>query len=289
MIINGSRGSSFIKPPMWAIDPGIVACNASGMGLPTQQRLHMPMLEGGGNKIYDLSGNKNRGTFVGDTKWVLSERGHVLEFDGAGDYIIVPDSNSLDITDKITISAMVYFDNMTANVSWRPIVEKRSGSTINYEFRRGLGAAWSPIDELEFAIYNGDWCVYGTSGANFVIHTWYHVLVTYDNTTCRMYVDGQEKSVSLIYGSPSLNMVANAVDLIIGAYPTDGDYFDGFIDNVLIYNDIFTPSQVATISADFFGLIRQPSMEELWAHVAAGVAPTGVFYGPLIGPLGGPI
>ncbi|MFB0523909.1 MAG: hypothetical protein ACETVZ_00085, partial [Phycisphaerae bacterium] len=40
------------------------------------------MNEGGGSKVFDLSGNDNTGTFVGNTAWAAGKFGSCLSFDG---------------------------------------------------------------------------------------------------------------------------------------------------------------------------------------------------------------
>lgn len=72
-----------------AIDPGTIA----GLWL---------FDEGAGNVAADSSGNGNDGVFMGDPTWIAGKFGSALEFDG-DDYVSVNDSNSLDMTDQITV------------------------------------------------------------------------------------------------------------------------------------------------------------------------------------------
>jgi len=66
--------------------------------------------EGEGKRVKDSSLNGNHADFLGDPKWVKGKLDFGLEFDGADDYIAAPDSDSLDITDKITIVAWIKGD-----------------------------------------------------------------------------------------------------------------------------------------------------------------------------------
>ncbi|GAI13042.1 unnamed protein product, partial [marine sediment metagenome] len=66
---------------------------------------HYPMDEGSGGVLNDLSGNGNQGTIhdnEGD-QWVDGKYGKALQFDGVDDYVSVASSDSLDVTDKITM------------------------------------------------------------------------------------------------------------------------------------------------------------------------------------------
>ncbi len=61
--------------------------------------------EGSGGIAYDSAGS-NHGTIYG-ASWVDGISGHALSFDGVDDYIEVPDSDSLDIANEITIEAWI--------------------------------------------------------------------------------------------------------------------------------------------------------------------------------------
>jgi prepilin-type N-terminal cleavage/methylation domain-containing protein len=63
--------------------------------------LYLPFEEGTGTITYDLSGYNNNGTlynfnFNSSSGWVKGKSGWGLIFDGIDDYVMVPDSNSLD-------------------------------------------------------------------------------------------------------------------------------------------------------------------------------------------------
>lgn len=58
--------------------------------------------EGGGSVAADSSGNGNDGELMGDPQWIAGQFGGALEFDG-DDYVTVPDSDSLDMTDQVTV------------------------------------------------------------------------------------------------------------------------------------------------------------------------------------------
>ena len=68
--------------------------------------------EGSGTNLYDASGFDNDGMFIGNPAPEFPNGVYLgttaLEFDGNDDYVSVPDDNSLDITDAITLTAWVY-------------------------------------------------------------------------------------------------------------------------------------------------------------------------------------
>ncbi|MCD6165610.1 hypothetical protein J7K19_02730, partial [bacterium] len=80
--------------------------------------------EGTGNIAYDISGNGNNCTIYG-AKWTKGKYGSALQFDGVDDYVEVPHSVSLNITDAITIEAWIntssdggWWDSIVSKMDW---------------------------------------------------------------------------------------------------------------------------------------------------------------------------
>ena len=71
------------------------------------------------------------------------------------------------------------------------------------------------------------------------------------------------------------------------------NYINGpncYMNHVLIYNKILTPSEIKGLYSEPYAMF-EPAIPNgvLFGYVAAAVAPTSVLYGPLCGPLAGPI
>ena len=66
---------------------------------------------GAGNTIKDLSGNKNDGELMGP-KWGEGNPGGGLAFEGNGprDFVEIPDSDSLDVTEGLTVEMWMYLE-----------------------------------------------------------------------------------------------------------------------------------------------------------------------------------
>jgi len=95
------------------------------------QVLYLAMVEGEGNTVKDFSGFNNDGVIYGATWQKLANNVNVLSFDGVDDYIEVNDSDSLDITDEITIMSYVNIDaDITATST---IVAKANPQAGSYE------------------------------------------------------------------------------------------------------------------------------------------------------------
>jgi len=64
--------------------------------------------EGNGKTVKDLSGKNNGGDIMGNIEWEEEGKyGSALNFDGLTGYVNVPDAESLQITDAITIAVWV--------------------------------------------------------------------------------------------------------------------------------------------------------------------------------------
>ena len=222
--------------------------------------------ENAGNIVYDTSGNNNDGTIHGATWTTNGKFGKALEFDGVDDYVSVPDSSSLDITDEITIEAWI---NSNILGSARGIVFKNQ--------------AWMVREESDgrfqvFVYVDGRWRGLTTT-EKYTPGKWCHIVMTYDSNTRKLaaYVNGVSKSRTL----SSLNSYTinpSGANTFIGTDISYGDkYFNGTIDEVRIYNRALTPEEISDLynnygytTTNYFGrvLVRkkvnpEPSVSKL--------------------------
>ena len=87
------------------------------------------------NNVQDMSGNGNHGEIRGEPQQVNGIVGKALEFDGVDDFIFVEDSDSLDITDALTLSAWVKPAVIPASAE-RKVVYKTDAYLIKVKNRR---------------------------------------------------------------------------------------------------------------------------------------------------------
>jgi len=59
------------KPPIWSIDPGIIAYNCQRVGMP-HPILAMPFWEGAGNKVVNYSGHSITCSLGAESSWINS-------------------------------------------------------------------------------------------------------------------------------------------------------------------------------------------------------------------------
>lgn len=190
-----------------------------------------PFSEGSGTTTVDASGNSNTGTLTNGPVWTMGKIGGGLSFDGNNDYVNL--GNSLVSTGAVSACAWVY-----SNLP--------SGFT-------------SVLDNTRFGLYvrGFNHAVYFTSngGASAVSannsvpnNTWTHICVTRTaGGTGNVYVNG------VLSGTPNQstgNPLSTAFPTTIGAYGGVGQYFNGKIDEVRIYNQVLTSQEVTDVYND---------------------------------------
>jgi hypothetical protein len=201
---------------------------------------HWKLDESSGTIAYDSSRNENNGTLHGPT-WRPNDGqiGGALEFDGINDYVEVPDNSSFDITNEITVTAWI---NPVDVADWRTIVSKYAHTP-----------AWRK--DLYWFLNSGNIGVSlaGPSGIggddwipNVTIEpdTWVHVALSYDGSAMRMYKNGINLATNSITGNLLLGDSASNEPFYIGRNTEWGEYFDGLIDDVHVYDRTLTPDQV---------------------------------------------
>ena len=190
--------------------------------------------EGSGSTTADVSGQGNPGVISGASWSARGKFGNALYFNGANSWVTINDSPSLDLTNSMTLEAWVY---PTSTMSgWQAV--------INKEQPGGFGAAYylaanSDLNQPELAVYTTDWHkLYG--GPSLSANQWIHLAGTYDGTTLRLYVNGNQVSSQPQAGGID---VTNGV-LRIGGNSYWGEFFQGRIDEVRIYNRALSASEI---------------------------------------------
>ncbi len=207
--------------------------------------------EGSGAIAFD-SARENDGTLVNSPTWTTGRIDGGLEFDGNNDYVEIPDSSDLDIEGPLTLAAWIKPDAMGGR--YFDIVEKRDYAT-------GLGAAdanyelWiKPLDGcLRFTIGNVNNFSQVVATTPVAIGSWSHVAAVYDGSSLSIYMNGDlivsgtgiyDRYENLIDPDDVIVPKGNDANLTIGALKNRGEYFDGTIDDVRIYDRALSVSEI---------------------------------------------
>jgi parallel beta-helix repeat protein len=190
--------------------------------------------EGAGTAVYDSSGWNNDGTVYGGAVWTDGKAGKALDFDGVDDYVEVPDSDSLDVTGKITLEAWICPRNVSKNAKIQVIVAKYNHSENNGAYYLGLGGYGYKNKILLGLSNDGYHYYYMLSNTNITANTWTHVTATSNGTHMILYINQIKDNVQTY--SPGV-IHASTAPLRIGCYlPELGfpRFFDGVIDEVKV-------------------------------------------------------
>ncbi|MCX6691162.1 MAG: type IV pilin [Methanoregula sp.] len=159
----------------------------------------------------------------------------VLAFNGASSLVTIPNSAAITSANQITYEAWAYpTEQKTANV-----VQMRDydGNTITQDKWRGWTGGVTLDNKTKFQI---SWAP-PVGNRQPPLNTWYHIVLTYDGSYLRLYVNGvEEKSMAL---SGTLK-VSTTAPLVIGSTGTD-KFFNGNLANVAVYKRALTPSEIA--------------------------------------------
>ncbi len=187
--------------------------------------------EGSGTSLLDISGRVHNGV-IANASWTSSGKyGNALVFNGTSSLVTIADTAALHLTTGMTVEAWV--NPTLVNGAWRDVVYKGDdnyyleATTTRSGGRPGAGFRLPANIE-----------VFGTS--NLALNTWTHIAMTYNGTTLRFYVNGVQVASSNRSGS----MITSTNPLQIGGDSIYGQFFQGTIDDVRVYNVALTQAQI---------------------------------------------
>lgn len=186
-----------------------------------------------GIEVIDQSGNRNTGTILGATRYDVGYFGKGIMFDGENDVVEIKDSDSLDISSKITIEAWI--NPSSPMNSWRSIVAKEQDNQIVYQL-----FANTNIDKPAFVLWIDGGEKVSNSRTQVFFNKWQHLSATYDGKYQRFYINGILKNKKVQTGKI---LVSNG-SLYIGGNKVWGEHFKGIIDEVRIYNRALSRTQI---------------------------------------------
>ena len=234
------------KLPLWTPNPA---------GIPAPVGAWV-MNEGSGNKIWDLSWNRNNADSTDAPAWELG----ALHFNGSSNYLKT-DKDVADGLTEMTVCAWVKAD--VADTGVMPIV------TECPSFFLGRHAG----EQYRFGIYNAasDINIYGTR--IYADTNWHFIVGRYDSSLAsanlRIFVDGIVDGAG---GNLTGAIRSNAsFKLDIGRWAESG-FWDGFIKTVIIYSKALTSVQIAYLYQHPYYAWEYPETWELYAAAAGEIS-----------------
>jgi RHS repeat-associated protein len=194
--------------------------------------------EGAGPSVADSSGNANTGTISGATWTSSGKYGNALSFDGTNDNIGIADSNSLDLTSAMTLSAWVKLDTIPGR--WQDVIFKERGGDGSY----GLDADGPSSGKPSISRYKSSGWEFANGTSALTANQWVHLAGTWDGSTAKLYIGGTLVKSQAMTGA----IVTSTGMLRIGGTAVFGgnQFLDGLIDEVRIYNRALSQTEVQT-------------------------------------------
>jgi hypothetical protein len=177
--------------------------------------------------------SENNGTVYNAVNTYEGRVGKAYKFEGnTNSYITVPHSDSLNITDELTVSAWINPDDIPSSDRWI-IVEKLDG---------GFYLTYNSASQIAVYWYGTSSQGYHNSVSTIDVNEWTHVLATWNSTHVLIYINGEEDRVVETQTPGS----ATQGNLVIGK-ESSNRFFNGSIDEVIIWNRSLTASEVGDL------------------------------------------
>ena len=189
--------------------------------------------ESSGTSALDASGNGNTRTITGATR-TSGKFGSALNFDGKKDLVRINASASLNVSSEVTLEAWV--NPAVTQGGWRTILQREAvaywlhASHDNGNLRPATGGTFNG-GEFWFP-----------SPSSIPVNSWSHLALTYDGNLLRLYVNGNVVASRAVTGS----IQTNDKPLWIGGSEPFGEFFQGRIDEVRVYNRALSQSEIQT-------------------------------------------
>jgi len=196
--------------------------------------------------LYGLNydGSDASGNYDGNSTDVdFNAPGHIdyaANFNGSSSYVEIEDSTSLRLLGSYSISCWVKFNNVSSGLQ-RIIVKDNSN-----DYSGGY-ALYANNSQVEIVHSNGSYNGFAVSG-QFAVGNWYHLVVTFNSSNNNLSLYNNTTLIGSTTTSGSLT--ASVDNLFFGTYgetTPGGQYLNGSLDQVRIFNKALSSSEVTTL------------------------------------------
>jgi hypothetical protein len=183
----------------------------------------------------DVSGRGNNGTLTNGPTFNSGNGGSIV-FDGTNDYVVVPESSSVDITtNTITFGGWCY---PTISNLYQHIVVNTGGGDLNRQY--GMWLSQFGTSQI-YRNLNG---VVSQNNVNistpWQVNAWNYIMLVYNGSTIKIYLNG----IQVHNENASGNITQTNSNVFIGGEPSQSYFFNGRIASSQIYNRALSAQEV---------------------------------------------
>lgn len=210
---------------------------------------------GSGNTWYDLSGYGNDATLINSPTYLPNYNG-IIQFDNSS----LETANIANLGDLPLWSVEAWVRFTTVPISSNPnatcVVTNQFNGTNKLNFSIGTNNAPGSYNVV-IGFFDGAW--HNTTGFAPQANVWYQIVGTYDGVTLKQYINGVASGGTLNYvGVPQSGGQVRLMRRW-DALPTIGDYCDGDLAIVNIYNEALTAGDVLTSYNNTYARFIEPT------------------------------
>jgi hypothetical protein len=162
-----------------------------------------------------------------------------VSFDGSNDSVQAGNVYGYSGSSSFSVEFWLNTDAPSATL-WRRVISKEGTGGKGWDVYLAP-TSYPPANQLSLERWN----VGGTSNAvgtvaGLLAGTWYHVVLSYDGSTMRLYLNGTLNAQA----SSALVEVSNTGPLVIGGSSDGTNFYSGLLDEVAIYPTVLSAQQV---------------------------------------------
>lgn len=210
---------------------------------------HWIVNEGGGNILFDVSGNKRLLSLINGPLWTVGQFGSALSFDG------INDRGSL--TPAFNLARYTW--SMRVKGTAAPSTSQADQIIINGNTTDSFGFSWhhtaSTFLQAAYQADSGGVYTPVKLTSSLQANVWYHITTTYDGTNLRIYLNGNLEATA----------ASNAPRTPVGNFFLGGsnlgggnNQFSGLVDDICIRNWALSEKEISSI-------YHQPYLPFQWA------------------------
>jgi len=189
-----------------------------------------------------MSGQNNNGALVNGVGY-SSSNGGALTFDGINDYVNCGNSSTFNQTNALTLSTWVKINSLSSQTA---LIGKQWCNLNQHSYFLYVDTQGKLVfDTANSGVCNGYFSTY-TSTNSLSINTWYNVVISFTNTSIKIYLNSQLISGSLNGINTSLFVSTSPV--LLGTYRSlSGNYgsmLNGSMGSTLMYNKALSTSEI---------------------------------------------